>query len=596
MAYSRVFDLIYHQQETRPKMDALACKVNGQWKTYSTEEVIRISGQVSKALLNLGLAPGDRVALIANNRPEWNFLDIGMMQIGVINVPVYPTISAREYSYIFQDAGVKYAFIFGQDHVQGRPYPSVYERIQEIRADVPSLKEVFALDPLPGLTQLNELLQPVEEHEKRMIFDRMDAVRDTDMATIIYTSGTTGNPKGVMLSHRNLVSNVEAVSQVIPIRQGDRALSFLPLCHSFERTVSNCYLANGVSIYYAESVETLGENLREVHPQFFSTVPRLLEKIYEKIMATGMQLTGVKRKLFFWAIEVGSRFELHSDQGLAYRLQLGLARKLIFSKWQAALGGDIKAVVTGAAAIQPRLATLFTAAGIDVLEGYGLTETAPVITCNRMELENRQIGTVGIALPGVEVKLDPQTNEILARGPNIMMGYYNLPQATAEVIDADGWFHTGDKGEWVDGKFLKITDRIKELFKTSGGKYVAPQALENKFKESPLIEQMATIGNDRRFVSALIVPSFLVLEDWAKQQGIQVSSRVALLAHPKVQAEYQREIDHYNEHFARVEQIKKFTLLPGEWSPESGELTPTMKPKRRIINERYAVLIEAMYG
>lgn len=596
MAYSRVFDLIYHQQETRPKKDALACKVNGQWKTYSTEDVIRIAGQVSKALLNLGLEPGDRVALVATNRPEWNFLDIGMMQIGIVNVPVYPTISAREYSYIFQDAGVKYAFIYGQDHVGGRAHPSVYERIQEIKAEVPSLKEVFALDPLPGLTQLSELLQPVEEHEKRMIFDRMDAVRDTDMATIIYTSGTTGNPKGVMLSHRNLVSNVEAVSQVIPIRQGERALSFLPLCHSFERTVSNCYLANGVSIYYAESVETLGENLREVHPQFFSTVPRLLEKVYEKIMATGMQLTGAKRKLFFWAVEVGSRYELHRDQGLVYRLQLGIARKLIFSKWQAALGGDIKAVVTGAAAIQPRLATLFTAAGIDVLEGYGLTETSPVITCNRMELEHRQIGTVGIPIPGVEVKLDPQTNEILARGPNIMMGYYKLPQATAEVIDADGWFHTGDQGEWVDGKFIKITDRIKELFKTSGGKYVAPQALENKFKESSLIEQMATIGNDRRFVSALIVPSFLALEVWAKQQNIPVSSREALLAHPKVQAEFQREIDRYNEHFSKVEQIKKFTLLTREWSPETGELTPTMKPKRRIINERYADLIEAMYG
>jgi len=595
MAYSRVFDLIYHQQETRPKKDSLACKVGGQWKTYSTEEVIRMAGQVSKALLNLGLEAGDRVALIANNRPEWNFLDIGMMQIGVINVPVYPTISAREYSYIFQDAGVKYAFIYGQDHVEGRAHPSVYERIHEIRAEVPSLQDVFALDPLPGLTQLSDLLQPVEEHEKRMIFDRMDAVRDTDLATIIYTSGTTGNPKGVMLSHHNLVSNVEAVSKVIPISLGDRALSFLPLCHSFERTVSNVYLANGISIYYAESVETLGDNLREVHPQFFSTVPRLLEKVYEKIMAAGMQLTGAKRKLFFWAVEVGSRYELHRDQGLVYKLQLAVARKLIFSKWQAALGGEIKAVVTGAAAIQPRLATLFTAAGIDVLEGYGLTETSPVITCNRMELENRQIGTVGIPLPGVEVRLDPQTNEILARGPNIMMGYYHLPQATAEVIDAEGWFHTGDQGEWVDGKFLKITDRIKELFKTSGGKYVAPQALENKFKESYLIEQIAAIGNDRRFVSALIVPSFVALEDWAKQQGIKAGSREELLAHPQVLAEFQREIDRYNEHFAKVEQIKKFTLLTREWSPESGELTPTMKPKRRIINDRYQNLIEGMY-
>jgi long-chain acyl-CoA synthetase len=313
-------------------------------------------------------------------------------------------------------------------------------------------------------------------------------------------------------------------------------------------------------------------------------------------MAAGMQLTGVKRKLFFWAVEVGSRFELHRNQGPLYNAQLGLARKLIFSKWKEALGGNIQVIVTGAAAIQPRLATLFTAAGIDVLEGYGLTETSPVISCNRMELENRQIGTVGLPISGVEVRIDSETGEILARGPNIMMGYYNLPQATAEVIDKDGWFHTGDKGEWVDGKFIKITDRIKELFKTSGGKYVAPQALENKFKESNLIEQIAVIGNDRRFVSALIVPSFLALEDWARQRGIDSSNREAMLANPQVQAEFQREVDRYNEHFSKVEQIKKFTLMSREWSPETGELTPTMKPKRRVINDRYQNLIEGMYS
>ncbi len=596
MIYSRVFDLIYHQRETQPLSDSLACKTDGVWKKYSTDEVIRIAGQVSKALLNLGLEPGDRVALIANNRPEWNFLDIGMMQIGVINVPVYPTISAREYSYIFQDAAVKYAFIMGIDYKPGSPHPSVFERIREIRNEVPSLLEVFALDPLPGLTSLSDLLLPVEEHEQRMISNRSSQVKDTDLATVIYTSGTTGNPKGVMLSHRNLVSNVEAISTILPLEKGNRALSFLPLCHSFERTVSNCYIANGIAIYYAESVDTLGENLREIHPQFFSTVPRLLEKIYERIMAAGLQLTGIKRKLFFWSVQLGSRFELHQSQGLLYQFKLAIARKLIFSKWQAALGGEIKVVVTGAAAIQPRLATLFTAAGIDVLEGYGLTETSPVITCNRMELENRQIGTVGIPIPGVEVKIDSQTGEILARGPNIMMGYYNLPQATAEVIDADGWFHTGDQGEWVDGKFIKITDRIKELFKTSGGKYVAPQALENKFKESSLIEQMAVIGNDRRFVSALIVPSFIALEDWLKQHSLNAGSRDAMLTMPEVQMLFQREVDRYNENFSKAEQVKKFTLLTGEWSPESGELTPTMKPKRRVINERYGALIEAMYG
>lgn len=605
MAYTRVFDLIRHQLATRPKPDALAAKVDGTWVRHSTEEVCAMADRVSKALLNLGLEPGDKVALVANNRPEWNFLDIGMMQIGVINVPVYPTISDREYAYIFNDAEVRYAFIFGQDHTEGRHAPSVFEKVSAIAGQVPSLREVFALDPLPGLRMWTDLLTDVEEHECRMIRERMAAVGPDDLATLIYTSGTTGNPKGVMLSHRNLVSNVESVSSVIPIHQGDRALSFLPLCHSFERTVSNAYLANGVSIYYAENMDTIGDNLREVHPQFFSTVPRLLEKVYDRIMAAGMALTGVKRKLFFWAVEVGSRFDLHRDQGPWYGLQLALARKLIFSKWKEALGGEVVAIVTGAAAIQPRLATLFTAAGIDVLEGYGLTETAPVLTCNRMELENRQIGTIGLPIPGVEIRLQPvrmddeggePKKEIQARGPNIMLGYYNKPEETAAVFTEDGWFRTGDAGEWVDGKFLKITDRIKELFKTSGGKYVAPQALENKFKEDALIEQMAVIGNDRKFVSALIVPSFTALEDFCRQRGLDTSSKEAMVGHEAVRAEFDRVVARYNEHFSHVEQIKKYTLLTEEWSPETGELTPTLKPKRRVIGERYAARIEEMYA
>jgi long-chain acyl-CoA synthetase len=606
MAYSRVFDFIYHQAETKPRTDALAAKIDGTWKRYSTDAVIKMAGQVSKALLNFGLEPGDKVALVANNRPEWNFLDIGMMQIGVVNVPVYPTISAREYEYIFNDAGVKYAFIFGQDHEPGAEKESVFQKISGIQANVPTLREVFALDPLPGLRMWTDLLTPVEEHEQRMIRDRMDAVQEGDLATLIYTSGTTGNPKGVMLSHKNLVSNVESVSSVIPIHKGERALSFLPLCHSFERTVSNTYLANSIGIYYAENMETIGDNLKEVHPHFFSTVPRLLEKVYDKIMAKGMELTGFKRKLFFWSLDLGADFKLHENQGPIYNAKLAIARKLVFSKWREALGGEILAIVTGAAAIQPRLATLFTAAGVDVLEGYGLTETAPVLCVNRMELENRQIGTVGLPIPGVEIRLqeipetasegEPPKKEIQARGDNIMLGYYNKEQATREVFTEDGWFRTGDAGEWIDGKFIKITDRIKELFKTSGGKYVAPQALENKFKEANFIEQMAVIGNDRKFVSALIVPSFTALEDFCRQEGLDTDSKDIILAHQKVREAFDNLVKEYNEHFAHVEQIKKYELLAEEWSPETGELTPTLKPKRRVINERYADLIESMYG
>lgn len=608
MTYSRVFDLIRHQLENDPKPDSLCKKVSGQWVKYSTQDVINEADKVSKSLIDLGLQPGDRIGLIANNRPEWNFVDIGAMQIGVTTVPIYPTISAREYQYILNDAAVKYVFLFGLDHVEGRTHPSVHEKIQSIKSEVPSLVEIFGIDPLPGLRHMTDIQSELMDGDHAEIKRRSDSIQEDDLATLIYTSGTTGDPKGVMLSHKNLVSNVQSVSQVLPLAMKDRALSFLPLCHSFERTVSNCYLANSISIYYAENLETIGDNLREIKPHYFSTVPRLLEKVYERIIGAGMDLEGFKKKLFFWAVDVGSQYDMHRNQGLFYNIKLSIARKLIFSKWQEALGGEVEAIVTGAAAIQPRLATLFTAAGIDVLEGYGLTETAPVLSCNMME--DRAIGTIGLPIPGVEIRLDPDNDEIQAKGPNIMKGYLNKPEATAQVFTEDGWFKTGDAGAWVDPdgnpnpqkvqtdkhKFLKITDRIKELFKTSGGKYVAPQALENKFKESLYIEQMAVIGNNRKFVSALIVPSFIAIEDWCEDKDIDVSDRSTLLKNPKIVELIQGEVSYYNDNFAKVEQVKRFTLVPSEWSPESGELTPTMKPKRRVINERYQDLIEAMYA
>jgi long-chain acyl-CoA synthetase len=542
---------------------------------------------VSQLLIQQGLQKDDKIAIIAENRPEWNFTDIGAMQIGVIPVPMYPNISENDYAFIFNDAAIQYAFVGSAE---------IYEKVKNLYAKVPSLKGIYSFDALDTIQALYSIL-PHEINEAE-INKRKEKVCSDDLATIIYTSGTTGNPKGVMLTHKNIVSNIDGVRQVTPFDPGKRTLSFLPLCHSFERMVFYAYLSFGMHVHYAENLETIGENLKEIKPFTFTTVPRLLEKVYEKIMAKGVELSGFKKKLFYWAIDLGLQYKIGGSNGMWYSFQLNIARKLVFSKWREALGGEVDFIVTGAAAMQPRLITLFSAAGIQVIEGYGLTETSPVLCVNRIEEEGRCIGTVGMPIPGVEIKM-AEDGEILAKGKNVMKGYYNRPDLTAEVLSADGWFHTGDIGVWLkhNGKsFLKITDRKKELFKTAGGKYIAPQVIENKMKECPFIEQMMVVGgDDKKFIAALIVPSFLQLGAWAKEQDLILDNNNALISHPKTIAFIEQEVEKLNPNFGHWEQIKKIKLLSEEWSVETGELTPTMKPKRKVIYEKYAKEIEAIF-
>lgn len=591
MESKRLFDALANHVVNNPNQQFLSAKegIAGQkqWRHYTFQEVQALSNSVSQLLIQQGLQKDDKIAIIAENRPEWNFTDIGAMQIGVIPVPMYPNISENDYAFIFNDAAIQYAFVGSAE---------IYEKVKNLYAKVPSLKGIYSFDALDTIQALYSIL-PHEINEAE-INKRKEKVCSDDLATIIYTSGTTGNPKGVMLTHKNIVSNIDGVRQVTPFDPGKRTLSFLPLCHSFERMVFYAYLSFGMHVHYAENLETIGENLKEIKPFTFTTVPRLLEKVYEKIMAKGVELSGFKKKLFYWAIDLGLQYKIGGSNGLWYSFQLNIARKLVFSKWREALGGEVDFIVTGAAAMQPRLITLFSAAGIQVIEGYGLTETSPVLCVNRIEEEGRCIGTVGMPIPGVEIKM-AEDGEILAKGKNVMKGYYNRPDLTAEVISADGWFHTGDIGVWLkhNGKsFLKITDRKKELFKTAGGKYIAPQVIENKMKECPFIEQMMVVGgDDKKFIAALIVPSFLQLDAWAKEQDLILDNNNALISHPKTIAFIEQEVEKLNPNFGHWEQIKKIKLLSEEWSVETGELTPTMKPKRKVIYEKYAKEIEAIF-
>lgn len=591
MEVKRLFDLLTEQIEKHPDAPFIASKVQGAegkvWKHYSFRETQQLADRVSQLLINLGLKKDDKIAIISANRTEWNLVDLGSQQIGVINVPMYPTISEKDYEFIFNDAGVQYAFVGDAD---------ILKRVQPLMGRVTTLKGIYVFDKVGGTPNLHDSLPA--EVDSNEIAKRRAVVDTEDLATIIYTSGTTGNPKGVMLSHKNIVSNIASVKQVTPFSEGEKALSFLPLCHSFERMVFFSYLAFGVHIHYAETLETIGDNLKEVQPFCFTTVPRLLEKVYEKIMAKGSELTGFKRRLFFWSLKLGENYQLGGGNSAWYHFQLAIARKLVFSKWMEALGGRVQFIVTGAAAIQPRLVKIFSAAGVNVLEGYGLTETSPVLCANRIDEKERCIGSVGMPIPGVEVTL-AEDGEIIARGPNIMKGYYNRPDLTAEVIDKDGWFHTGDIGIWVENhghKFLKITDRKKELFKTAGGKYIAPQVIENKMKESRFIEQMMVVGgDDKKYVAALIVPSFLQIQDWCKENGIEIGNPDQIVNNDKIKSLINQEVEKYNRDFGKWEQVKKFVLLPMEWTVEAGELTPTMKVKRKVISERYAKLVEQMF-
>ena len=588
MEVTRLFDYLTQQANERPNQPFLASKVteNGQkiWKSYTFKEVADICDRVSQALLNLGIKKDDKIALCAPNRPEWNFIDIGCQQIGAILVPLYPTSSTNDFRFICADAEVKLAFVADK---------GIFDKINSFKNEVPSLREIYSLEDVAGAKNWHTILDPITSTPD--VAAAKATINEKELATIIYTSGTTGNPKGVMLSHYNMVNNLKGTDEILPFTGGGKALSFLPLSHIYERVGFFAYMKNAIYIHYAENMETIAENLKEVHPFVFTTVPRLLEKVYEKIMEKGTELTGFKKKLFEWSLELGNKYELNKDLGLSYRIQLAIARKLVFTKWQEALGGEVKFIITGAAPLQARLGRLFSAAGVIVLEGYGLSEASPGISVNRVEETGRMLGSVGIPLPNVHVKL-AEDGEILMKGPNVMMGYYKRPDLTAEVIDEDGYLRTGDIAEWVDNKFLKITDRKKELFKTSGGKYVAPAPIENKLKESRYIEQVMLVGDNQKFVTALIVPSFLHLQAWAKDNGVPYESNTQIVGNEKIKALINAEIGAANKEFGHVEQVKKFALLDKEWTIEDGELTPTLKVKRKIILTRYEALVESMYN
>jgi len=592
---TRLFDCIDLQLEKFYKEDMFAAKGEGGiWHKYSTAEVKDIVDRLAAGLFHLGISGHDmsierrdKVAIISNNRPEWMFLDLAVQKAGAVLVPVYPTLAVGELEFVLNDAEVKLVFVSDQE---------LYDKVQSIRSKTPTVQAVYTFNNLQPALNWREIMNKATTDTVAQYVSAAEKVGYEDIVTIIYTSGTTGTPKGVMLSHKNILSNVIASSEVFTefCTQADKALSFLPLNHIFERMVTYIYLFNGVSVYYAESLDTIGENLKEVQPAVFTTVPRLLEKVYERIMGRGQELTGLKRKLFFWAVDVAGKYEVGKHQGFIYNTKLGIANKLIFNKWREGLGGKVKAIVTGAAACQVRLLKIFSAGKMPIMEGYGLTETSPVIAVNRFNEKNRKFGTVGTVIKGVDVKI-AEDGEICCKGDNVMMGYYKRPDLTAEVIDKDGYFHTGDIGIMVDQKFLKITDRKKEIFKTSGGKYVAPQPIENKMKESPFIEQMMVVGPERKFAGALIVPSFENLKEWAKQNRISFGTVHDLVRHPAVLEMYKHVVEEYNQQFNHVEQIKKFELCANEWTVDGGELTPTLKLKRKVITEKYKDAIERIY-
>ncbi len=582
----RLFDLLHHLKQMPLKPDALAAKENGAWRKYSTEEYIDSVNNLSYAFLDVGIKAGDKIGLISNNRPEWNFVDYACLQTGSINTPLYPTISENDLKHVIADAGIKYFFVADE---------TMYKKVKECSANS-SIKEIFSFSKIEGVRTIHDLLAIGKNNPKEQELETIKSgIKNTDLATLIYTSGTTGNPKGVMLSHKNFVTNVMAVKDLCPFQKEWRALSFLPLNHVYERMLSYLYISRGMSVYYAESIDTIGDNLKEIHPHIFVTVPRLLEKVYEKIVHTGTQLTGIKKALFFWALNLGLRYEQHGANGWWYEFQLKLANKLIFNKWREALGGNIVGIVSGGSALQPRLARVFHAARIKVLEGYGLTETSPVISVNCYYDKDIKIGTVGPVISNVELKFG-EDGEICVKGPNVMLGYYNHPDLTAEVIDSEGWFHTGDIGVMEDGRFLKITDRKKEMFKTSGGKYITPQITENKLKESRFIEQVMVIGENEKFPSAFIVPSFNFLKTWCDKHKIKYTTNEEIIQNEEVKKRIMAEVENTNKDLAQYERIKKVELLPKEWSVESGEMTPKLSLKRKIIMTANKKAYDAIYS
>ena len=587
MTPTRLFDFIEYQNINAPLEKAFTTKYNGVWESLNTQRFCEQAHQISRALLNLGINAQDKIAMISStNRTEWNLIDTGLLAIGAVNVPIYPTISSEDYEYILNHSESQYCFVSDQE---------VYEKVIAIKDKVKSLKKIYSFDTIKGCSNWKELLEMgTSSDQDEAVQKRKDAVLPSDLATIIYTSGTTGTPKGVMLSHDNVVSNVLSSSKRLPLTIGEAsALSFLPICHIFERVILYIYMYNSVSVYFAESLDKIADNLREIKPNVMTAVPRLLEKVYDKIYARGAELSGIKQKLFYWAVDLGLQYEPYGQNGAWYEFKLKIAKKLILSKWQEALGGNLELIASGSAALQPRLARIFTAAGMTLVEGYGLTETSPVISVNDMRNNFFKIGSVGQIIDGVTVKI-AEDGEILCKGPNVMMGYYKEQEKTAEVMTGD-YFHTGDIGEIDANGFLKITDRKKEMFKTSGGKYIAPQVIENQMKQSLFIEQIMVVGESRKMPTALIQPKIEYITQWLDNKGIKTNSLQEACKETSLLEAIQKDIDEHNEKFGAWEQIKRFELIPEEWSIDEGHLTPTMKLKRKVVKEKYNSIIEKMY-
>ena len=589
MEIIRTFDIVDQLVKEKHREDALAVKRNGKWEKFSSSQYKEFVDNFSYGLLAIGFKKGDKIITISNNRPEWNFVDAGMTQVGGVHVPVYPNQGVEEYEHILKHSDARIIIVSFQEY---------YDRIKDPLKKAPNIEKVYSFDKVDGATDWMEIIETGKanaEKYKDQLAEIKAGIKADDLMSIIYTSGTTGLSKGVMLSHKNFVSNVKGAYPVLPVAQEGIFLSFLPLCHVFERMVNYLVQYRGCGVYYAESVDTIGENLREVKPNGFASVPRVIERLYDKLILKGRELKGIKRSLFFWAVNLGLKYELNRANGPWYELQRKIADKLIYSKWREALGGNIDVIVSGGAALQERLARVFNCAGISVQEGYGLTETSPVIAVNYKHYPKMKFGTVGPVLENVEVKI-AKDGEILTKGDNLMLGYYKDPVKTKEVIDEEGWFHTGDIGELDENNILKIVDRKKEIFKLSTGKYVAPQVVENKFKESQFIEQIMVVGQGEKFTAAIICPAFHFIHGWCSRHNVKFRDNTDLIKNPKVIERFQKEVDRINQQLGRHRQIKKFELISHEWTPETGELSPTLKLKRRLLKEKYKTELDRLYG
>lgn len=588
MEITRVFDILELYKTQYKKEDVLSAKVNKQWQKHSSDDLINNVNNVSYGLLSLGLTDNDKVAIISNNRPEWNFCDYGCQQANIVTVPIFPTISNTDLQFILNHGDVKVIFISDQ---------CIYKKLLEIEKDIPNVKHIISFNPIEGIMSFSDFIELGKRNENAdKLAEIKKSIVPSNLLTILYTSGTTGTPKGVMISHHNMVSNILACQGFAPFSSTWKALSFLPLNHVYERMVCTLYLYKGISIYYAEALETIGDNLKEIQPQIFVSVPRLIERVYEKITATGEKLTGTKRKIFDWSLRIANKYEPNNKNGLWYKIQHKIADKLVYSKWRAAVGGKLVCIASGGAALNPKLERIFLCANIVCLQGYGLTETCVVVSVNRYGEDNIRIGTCGPVISGVDVKIAEEDGEILVKGPNLMIGYYKNPEATAEVMDSEGWFHTGDVGTFIEGRFLKITDRKKEIFKTSSGKYIAPLMIENKIKESRFVEQSMVVGEYQKYASAIIVPSFTNFKEYCKDNAITWTTNEEMSTHEDLKRLINEHIKLINKSLAPYEQLKRVAILNKEWSIEGGELTPKMSLKRKVIKEKNIETINKIFS